>query len=124
MLKELVPLGTVLREVYTELREGNITFGRQLGTYPLLVGFPYPLDLSMFLDAKVVGWGFRSITAVQYPLPVNSCPLAALEALPSVGRKRAIRLFRRRPLKSEEDLVQALDDERVASEVLPYLAFD
>ena len=39
MLERVAPLGTVLRRVYTEMNEGKTTFGRQIGTYPLLVGF-------------------------------------------------------------------------------------
>ena len=114
MLQRLVPAGTVLRNVYTEAWEGNVTFGRQIGSYPLLVGFPYPIDLGRFVDATVLSWGHRSITAVERPLGINSCSLAALEALPGVGRKRAIRLFRKRPLRSLDDLVAALDDRGVA----------
>jgi len=124
MLQRLVPAGTVLRDVYTEAREGKTTFGRQVGSYPLLVGFPYPIELERFVDAKVVSWGYRSITAIEHPLKVNSASLAALEALPGVGRKRAIRLFRKRPLRSFDDLAAALDDPQVAEGLRDLVAFD
>lgn len=123
MLEHLVPWGTVLRRVFTELRDGNTTFGRQIGSYPLLVGIPYPVEVGRFVDVKVVGWGFRSITAIEHPLRVNSCPLKALEALPGVGRKRAIRLFRKRPMRSMADLAEALDDPHVAKELEDLVAF-
>jgi len=70
--------------------------------------------VSEFVDVKVIGWGFRSITAIEHPLNINSCSLKALEALPGVGRKRAIRLFRKRPMRNMSDLAEALDDPRVA----------
>jgi len=124
MLERLVPVGTVLRGIYTEIREGKVTFGRQIGTYPLLVGIPHPVDLNKFVDVAVVGHGFRSISGVTYPLNVNSCPIAALEALPGLGRKRAIRLFHARPLKDGSDLRKALDDPRIADSVLKFLMFD
>ncbi|TFG57099.1 MAG: radical SAM protein [Methanomassiliicoccus sp.] len=124
MLERLVPVGTVLRGVYTEIRDGKVTFGRQIGTYPLLVGIPHPIDLNKFIDVAVVGHGFRSISGVAYPLNVNSCPIAALEALPGLGRKRAIRLFHARPLKDGSDLRKALDDPRIADSVLQFLLFD
>jgi radical SAM superfamily enzyme with C-terminal helix-hairpin-helix motif len=94
MLERLVPQGRVLRRVFTELRDGSTTFGRQIGSYPLLIGIPYPVDLGKLVDVQVVGWGYRSITAIEHPLNINTCSLKALEALPGVGRKRAIRLFR------------------------------
>lgn len=123
MLRLLVPQGTVLRRIYTELREGNRTFGRQIGTYPILVGFEYPIDIGKFIDAKVVGWGQRSLTAVEYPLSVNACPLAALESLPFVGRKRAARIARSRPLRSVDDLGTAIDDEQTTVAIASYLDF-
>lgn len=124
LLERLVPVGTVLRSVYTEMREGKVTFGRQIGTYPLLVGIPHPVELERFYDVTVVGHGFRSISAVEHPLKVNSCHISAMEALPGLGRKRAIRLFRARPLKDHDDLRKALDDPRVADSVLPFLSFE
>jgi len=124
MLQRLVPAGTVLRRVYTEARDGNTTFGRQIGSYPLLVGFPYPIELDQFVDAMVMSWGYRSVTAIEYPLKVNSCPLAALQALPKIGRKRAIRLFHGRPLRTYEDLVASLDDPAIAEELRGLISFD
>lgn len=121
MLKLIAPEGQVLRRVYTELREGGRTFGRQIGTYPLLVGFNYPLELEMYVDAKVVGWGRRSVTAVEYPLDVNRCPLDALESLPGVGRKRASRIVRGRPIGGFEGLLGALDDPAIAHRIRPFL---
>ena len=123
LLERLVPVGTVLRSVYTEMREGKVTFGRQIGTYPLLIGIPHPVELERFLDVAVVGHGFRSISAVEYPLKANSCHITALEALPGLGRKRAIRLFRARPMEGRDDLRKALDDPAVADGVLPFPIF-
>jgi radical SAM superfamily enzyme with C-terminal helix-hairpin-helix motif len=124
MLERLVPIGTVLRAVYTEMREGKVTFGRQIGTYPLLIGIPYPVELERFYDVAVVGHGFRSISGVEHPLKVNRCHITALEALPGLGRKRAIRIFKARPLTGHDDVRRALDDPKVAEAVLPFLSFD
>jgi radical SAM superfamily enzyme with C-terminal helix-hairpin-helix motif len=124
MLKMVAPEGTILKGVFLELADGNMTFGRQIGTYPLLVGIPYKVPLNQFVDVAVVGWGERSITALEFPLHVNRCHITALEALPGVGRKRAMRLFRGRPFASAEDLLQCIDDEDVGRKLLPYLAFD
>jgi len=124
MLKELVPEGTVLKGIYTELKEGKVTFGRQIGTYPLLVGFEHPVEMSKFNDAKVVGWGFRSITAVEYPLKINSCHISAIESLPGVGRKRAMRVFRARPFDGPEDFIASLDDPAIGRSLLEYLSFE
>ncbi len=123
MLKEIAPIGTRLTRVYTELREGNRTYGRQIGTYPLLVGFNYPIQTGMFLDCMVVDWGFRSITAVEHPLPVNRCPLAALESLPQVGNKRAVRILMGRPYPGLESLRGRLDEPQVADVIAPFITF-
>ncbi len=61
MLKKLVPVGTILKNVRTEIHDGNTTFGRQIGTYPLIVGIKKKLPLNEFYDVKVVGHMLRSI---------------------------------------------------------------
>jgi radical SAM superfamily enzyme with C-terminal helix-hairpin-helix motif len=124
ILRDLVPVGTKLTRVFTEMREGKHTFGRQIGTYPLLIGFNYPLPLDQFVDVKVVGWGFRSITAVEYPLHINSCPIAAMESLPSIGNKRAVRLFRKRPYRSLDDVRKALDEPSVVQGMGEFIDFE
>jgi radical SAM superfamily enzyme with C-terminal helix-hairpin-helix motif len=123
LMQRLLPRGRVLREVYTELRDGNLTFGRQVGTYPLLVGIPYPLEVGRFVDVAVTEWGYRSVTAIEHPLPINRCSLKALEALPGVGSKRAMRIFRKRPIRGEEELAGALDDVQVATSLLGLVSF-
>jgi radical SAM superfamily enzyme with C-terminal helix-hairpin-helix motif len=82
------------------------------------------MDLGRFIDVKVVDWGQRSITAVQYPLSVNHCHITALEALPGVGRKRAMRIFRSLPFRDEDEFVRSLDDEKLARSLLDYIALD
>jgi radical SAM superfamily enzyme with C-terminal helix-hairpin-helix motif len=124
MLIRIAPEGTVLKGIYTELADGNMTFGRQIGTYPLLVGIPYKIPLGRFFDGAIVGWGERSITALEWPLHINSCHITAMEALPSIGRKRAMRLFRGRPFVDAAALLKCIDDEAVGRKVIPYLAFD
>ncbi|MCE5295702.1 MAG: radical SAM protein, partial [Euryarchaeota archaeon] len=124
MLMRMVPQGTLMTGIFTELKEGKVTFGRQIGTYPLLVGFAHPVELSRFYDAKIVGWGFRSITAIEYPLRINSCHISAIESLPDVGRKRAMRVFRAVPFKGPEDFVASLDDPALGRSLLEYLSFE
>jgi radical SAM superfamily enzyme with C-terminal helix-hairpin-helix motif len=121
MLKRIVPESTVLTDVYLEIREGTVTFGRQLGSYPLLVGIPGVLSLHRFLDVKVIGYGYRSITAVPYPLAVNTASLETLMALPGVGAKRATRIAARRPFRNSGEFVQALDDPELGQKLLEYI---
>ncbi|HVO78237.1 MAG TPA: helix-hairpin-helix domain-containing protein, partial [Methanomassiliicoccales archaeon] len=124
ILREMLPHGTILRRVYTELSEGNRTFGRQIGSYPLLIGFEYPLPLNRFVDATVVDWGLRSVTAVENPLQVNSCPMAALSSLPGIGKKRAARIVRKRPFNNIDEFATALDEPSLATDLKGYVSFD
>ncbi|HIP17034.1 MAG TPA: radical SAM protein [Methanothermococcus okinawensis] len=65
MLKRVIPKGTILKEVFIELKKKNLYFGRQFGTYPILVGIKgenLNLNLKSFVDVKVVDYGRRSIT--------------------------------------------------------------
>jgi radical SAM superfamily enzyme with C-terminal helix-hairpin-helix motif len=121
MLRRVVPEGTVLRDVFLELQEGHVTFGRQIGTYPILVGLPYRTGLDRFVDVRVVSHGQRSLTAVEYPLDVNRASLAAISALPGIGAKRAARIVRARPFDSLPAFVASLDDPAAANRAAPFL---
>ncbi len=61
LLKRLVPLGTVMKNVYMEVHDGNHTFGRQMGSYPLIVGVKERLPLHQWYDLEVTGHMLRSV---------------------------------------------------------------
>jgi len=110
MLERLVPPNTVLKSVYIELREGGRTFGRQAGTYPLLVELPYPVPVGERSDIAVTGTGFRSIVGVLHPTPANTASMSMLKAIPGIGRKRAMRIIRNRPFRNSSDLWKLFDE--------------
>ena len=122
MLRRVLPEETILRDVYLEIHEGHVTYGRQIGTYPILVGLPYDLGLARFVDVRVTSHGERSVTGVEFPLDVNRASLRALEALPGVGAKRAARIVRRRPFATLAEFAAALDDPAVAGRVGPFVS--
>lgn len=120
MLRRIAPLGTVLRGVITEFHDGDVTFGRQLASYPLLVGIPWRLSLGLEMDVFIVGHGYRSVTGLPLPFAVNYAPEKAIAGLPGIGRKRARRIVDGRPYGSVDGLFAALDD---ASTVAPWVGF-
>ena len=121
MLRRVIPEGTVLRDVFLEIHDGHVTYGRQIGTYPILVGLPYDATANRFVDVRVVSHGQRSLTAIEYPLDVNRAPMAAISALPGIGAKRAARILRARPFDSWPAFAASLDDPSVADRVAPFL---
>jgi len=96
MISRVFPAGTQLREVIIE-QEGTPSFGRQMGSYPVLVGVPLPLPPGTVTDAVVVDHGMRSITALPVPVEVNRLPPAALAWIPGLGKKKAGLVASRRP---------------------------
>ncbi len=105
MLRRLVPAGTILRNVRTEIFD-KVTYGRQLATYPLLVGIPAQVELNRFYDIMVTGHGHRSITGIPVPLDINKAPMKVIEQIPGVGKKQAGKIVMGRPYKHKEDLVK------------------
>ena len=101
MLKRVYPIGTVLRDVRIEVT-GALSFGRQLGSYPILVGFPLHLQRNTITDAVVVDWGMRSITALPVPVEINTLPASAIKWLPGIGKKKVAALLAKRPFKTME----------------------
>ena len=110
MLERVVPEGTVLTGVYTELREGGRTFGRQTGSYPILVGLPYPFDIGKRIDVAVTIRGPRSVGGVVHPTDANTATLSMLGAIPGIGKKRAMAIVRRRPFRSADELWPLFDE--------------
>ena len=97
MLERVAPPGTVLPDVHAEYHKDGKTFGRQLGTYPLLVAVPGERPLGEVMDVAVVDWGYRSVTGVPYPLDLNAASLDELRAIPGIGRDRAADIVVGRP---------------------------
>lgn len=101
MLRRIVPSGTVMKDVRTEVFD-KITFGRQLGSYPLLVGIPAELELNRSYNIIVTGHGKRSITGVPVPININRAPTKIIKEL--FGKKQAQKILAGRPYRDREDL--------------------
>ena len=101
MLQRVYPIGTILREVRVEV-SGDISFGRQMGSYPILVGIPLILKRNTIADAVVVDWGRRSITALPVPVTINLLPASALKWLPGIGKKKVAAVIAKRPFAGIE----------------------
>jgi radical SAM superfamily enzyme with C-terminal helix-hairpin-helix motif len=112
MLKRVAPPGTVLPDVHLEYHQDGKTFGRQLGTYPLLVGIPGERELGRALDVAVTAHGYRSVTGVPHPLDANEASMTELRAVPGIGKGRAGDIVVGRPYAStaEVDVDPAVRD--------------
>jgi len=104
MLQRVAPPGTLLEDVHLEYHQDGKTFGRQLGTYPLLVAIPGERPLETTVDVAVTDHGYRSVTGVPYPLDVNDASLTELEAIPGIGSQRAANLLVGRPHETVPDI--------------------
>jgi radical SAM superfamily enzyme with C-terminal helix-hairpin-helix motif len=96
MLRHVFPLGTVLHDVRIET-SGDLSFGRQMGSYPILVGIPLKISRNIIIDAAVVDWGMRSVTALPVPVNINTLPVSALKWLPGMGKKKLASVIVKRP---------------------------
>ena len=120
----MLPLSNILYNVYTELYIGNITFGRQMGSYPLLVGIPGKFPLNQNINVKIIDYGFRSITALPFPLNINKSDSTTIKSIPGIGKKRLNRILLNRPFKSENELINALDDLKTSKKLLEYISIN
>ena len=117
LLQEMLPVGTKLTDVWWESHEGRtrlprhllpefrskevhgkagITFGRQIGAYPILVGMNYLAPLESQSDIIVTGHGARSITGVECGLAMNDITEKQLAAIPGISSKGAWNLVSKR----------------------------
>jgi radical SAM superfamily enzyme with C-terminal helix-hairpin-helix motif len=112
MLQRVYPLGTVLHDVLIEV-SGDLSFGRQMGSYPILVGIPVRLTLRSSIDAVVVDWGMRSVTALPVPIEINSLPAPAIKWLPGIGKKKVAAVLVKRPFKNLEAYRNVVGSSRI-----------
>ena len=63
MLQRLFPVGTVLKDLCSEVHNGNSTFMRQIGSYPILVAVNERLPLNEFFNVRVAAYMRRSLLA-------------------------------------------------------------
>ena len=111
MLENLLPVGTVLKDVRWEsfgnrirkpehlldpkFKEKSnhgspgITFGRQIGAYPILIGVQYQIPLETKSDVMVTGHGSRSVSAVEVGLDPRKVTESQLTSIPGIGKKNA-----------------------------------
>ena len=124
LLEEMFPIGSELKGIWWEahddrirrpeqvldkmhrdssiLGRAGITFGRQIGAYPILVGTPYQIPLETESDIIVTGHGMRSISGVETNLSINSASQSQLEAIPGIGSKAAWRIVANRAKESRK----------------------
>jgi len=126
MLRRIVPIGTVLKDVFAETENMDagskpLTFGRQFGTYPLLVAVPDKIELNRFYDILVTGHGFRSVTGVTFPVNVNTASSAVLKELPGLNKSMAEEIILKRPYANEEELLKKCANGQLISK---YVVFD
>ena len=136
LLEEMFPIGTelkgvlweahddrirrpeqVLQEIYREhsiYGRAGITFGRQIGAYPILVGTPYQIPLETESNIIVTGHGMRSISGVENNLSINSASQSQLEAIPGIGSKAAWRIVSNRAKASRKSSENPYSDVKTA----------
>lgn len=147
LLKELFPLGTILKDVWWESHNDRIrdpkqvinseyrniavygkpgiTFGRQIGAYPILVGIPYLIPLETTSNIIVTGHGMRSISGVEMNLDINKIKQNQLSAIPGIGPKGAWKIVSKRAsiLRKNNKKFDSISEAFISSEVnMPNLA--
>ena len=117
LLEELFPLGNILSDVHWEAHDGRtrlpshlteehtaeqcrgdsgVTFGRQIGAYPILIGVEYHIPLETQSQIIITGHGARSITGVEIGMDAEKVSQKQLEAIPGIGSKTAWKLISQR----------------------------
>lgn len=121
LLQEMFPLGSILKRVWWESHgdrirdpkqvtnskhhdvsiygKSGLTFGRQIGAYPILIGVPYQIPLETESDILVTGHGMRSISGVEVNLNINEATENQFSAVPGIGNKGAWRIVSNRAKK-------------------------
>lgn len=107
-LGRLLPDGSILKGVLVEAQLGRVHFGRQIGSYPVLVGIEHTAEVGTYQDIAVSKVSSRSITGFRTPFLLRSASYRDLQSVPGIGMKRAASLFRDPP-KDRQELMSRLE---------------
>ena len=131
LLQDIFPLGLELKDVRWEshdsrirlpkhleqvhlsqdiLGKGGVTFGRQIGAYPILIGVPYLIPLESTSNIIITGHGMRSITGVECDLDINNATEKQLEAIPGISKKGAWALISERVKRKNKGFELPFED--------------
>ncbi len=124
ILKKMIPFGTIIRDVFTELHIGNTTFARQMGSYPLLIRIPGKHSINTKMNVKLIDYGFRSITGIPYPIDINRSNSTIIRSIPNVGKKRANLILLKRPFATKKEFINEFDDSEIANKILEYISIN
>ena len=103
MLKKIFPYGTLIKNVIYEYSKGEISFGRTLGTYPILIG--YIDNLKKINDIIIVDHGKRSITGIVFGKTINNISEREMRLIPGIGKKTAKKIILERPFIKAVDFI-------------------
>lgn len=111
MMKKVFPTGAVLRSVHREKKQGDITYGRQLGSYPVLVGVPeWKEEDGNIVDVIIANHGPRSVTGIVKGRSLNRAGYKEIIAVEGIGKKRAEKLIISRPFRNWEEVERIVED--------------
>ncbi|GAB6188988.1 radical SAM protein [Marinitoga arctica] len=104
MIKKVFPIGTILKNLIIEDIKGKISFGRQLGTYPVKTGVIGKYKILDKINGIVVDHGSRSITALKYPFNINTATIDELTSINGIGKRTAENIVLKRPIDNLDNL--------------------
>jgi len=119
MVEKVFPIGTIFNDVLIEVT-GPVSFGRQMGTYPILIGIPEKLEVGTIVSVVAVSYGARSLTALRYPIHINELSQASLKWIPGISQKMAGKLRTKMPFSDAESFLSVVPD---AEKIVPYIKF-
>ena len=123
LLEELFPLGNILSDVHWEAHDGRtrlpshlteehtaeqcrgdsgVTFGRQIGAYPILIGVEYHIPLETQSQIIITGHGARSITGVEIGMDAEKVSQKQVKQYQALVRRLLGNLFRNVQNKKKE----------------------
>lgn len=103
-LRRILPRGSILKKLFTEIHDRDGTYCRQVGSYPLIVYVPEKIELERWIDVIVVDHLPRSVIGVQYPVNINKVNIRILRKIPGIDDEKIKLILERRPIKSIEEL--------------------
>ena len=118
-LRLIFPDITPLRGIYVETIFGRSAYGRQIGSYPLMVKIMNTVEKGSPKDVAVTDLSGRSVKGFTFPFHINQASFNDLQSIPGVGKSRAAKIFSELPME-EARFLELCPDSREAMEFIDF----
>lgn len=120
MLKQIFPIGSIIKNVIIEKEEESYVLGRPLSSYPITCKIFRKLKHNSKADVVVIGHEERSLKVTLFPLVINLADSREINHFPGIGKKAASAWILNKPFIDLDTFRYTVDPGKDFENLMPH----